>query len=53
MEPLSIVASVLTIVGAAKAVSKLGKKLYQLRKAPANLLAVINEVHSDPTAYTR
>jgi len=44
MDPLSIAASIIAIVGATKAITKLGKELVQLRKAPANLLAAMNEV---------
>jgi len=47
MDPLSILASTITIIGAADVSAKGIKRLWALRDAPANLEAVMNEVRSD------
>jgi hypothetical protein len=44
MDPLSISASVVALVGAAAAVKKTLQKVLSLRNAPLELLCIINDV---------
>ena len=43
-DPLSITASVITVIGAAESISKRLSKIRKLQIAPAELLALINEI---------
>ena len=43
-DPLSIIASVITVIGAAEGVSKMLSRLRRIKNAPNEILALINEV---------
>ena len=43
-DPLSITASIIAVVGAAEGVTKIAGKLKDIQNAPAELLALLNEV---------
>ena len=43
-DPLSIIASIIAVIGAAEGVTKTFQKIKNIRKAPSELLALINEV---------
>ena len=43
-DPLSITASIIAVIGAAEGVSKGFSKIKDIRKAPSDLLALMNEV---------
>ncbi|KAL6411852.1 hypothetical protein AUP68_04231 [Ilyonectria robusta] len=46
MDPLSITASVLAVLGAVGQTAKALKKLWGLKDAPEELASLVNEVHS-------
>jgi hypothetical protein len=49
MEPLSLTASIITVVGVASKTSKALRSLYDLRHAPREILELTNEVIEQPS----
>lgn len=49
MDPLSLTASIITVVGVASKTSKALRSLYDLRHAPREILELTNEVIEQPS----
>lgn len=50
MDPLSLTASLIAVVGLASQTSKALRSLYNLRHAPREILELANEVIEQPTS---